>query len=217
MSGVLTEEGFSSASTFCVNLRHLEGTNCYCSSESVERIREAMRALSPNGLHWIDTGDYHYLSVFFLEKIDTPFELILLDNHSDRQPLAFEEEGMLSCGSWVAWAEEHCPNLKRTVSIGVDGNCAVDASVLEGGLPVYISLDLDVLAAGEFVTDWNQGRMGADELVSLLRALTGSRNVIGVDICGGITCSKGANAEILASNAQLRKRLLFEVWGIEEN
>lgn len=83
----------------------LEGTNCYCSEESAARIRQAISGLPLSAVHMIGTGDYHYISLFWLERIREPFSLVLFDNHPDDQPSAFSPD-TLSCGSWVAEARK---------------------------------------------------------------------------------------------------------------
>ena len=49
-----------------------EGTNCYCSAESAERIRRAVADLPLHAFHVIGTGDYHYQTLFWLERIAEP-------------------------------------------------------------------------------------------------------------------------------------------------
>ena len=83
----------------------LEGTNCYCSDESAAQIRQAISGLPLCAVHRIGTGDYHYVSLFWLERVTEPFTLILFDNHPDDQPTAFSPD-TLSCGSWVAEARK---------------------------------------------------------------------------------------------------------------
>lgn len=157
----------------------LEGTCCYCSDEAASALRQAVLAEGPEGLHWIDTGDYHYLTLFFTELIDEPFELILLDNHADD----FSSD-TLSCGSWV-------PHVNST----------------PGSPAVYVSLDLDVLAREEFATNWDQGETTLDGMIAELRRRIAGRRVIGIDVCGGITESKGARPCDLALNLNQRERL----------
>ena len=64
---------------------YLEGTNCYCCDESAAIIREKVSQLPLDAVHLIGTGDYHYVSLFYLERISHPFRLVLFDNHPDDQ------------------------------------------------------------------------------------------------------------------------------------
>jgi len=181
----------------------LEGTNCYCSPASAELIRQTVSHLPLEGFHQIGTGDYHYLTLFWLERIREPFCLVLFDHHPDDQPDAFGA-GLLSCGSWVAEARR-LPQLRHDVWIrDAAGLAALDALP---DLPVYVSVDLDVLSPAFARTNWDQGEMTLPELVSGLRHLRSARRIIGVDLCGGLTEQKGASPEDLALNARTGEAL----------
>ena len=89
ISGVYEEEGFSVTDGVSLDLKDLEGSCCYCDSDVEEAIRKAISPLPVSGIHWIDTGDYHYISKLWMEKIQEPFALVLFDNHPDDQDGAF--------------------------------------------------------------------------------------------------------------------------------
>jgi len=175
----------------------LEGTNCYCSADSADRIREHVAGLPLHAFHEIGTGDYHYISLFWLERLEEPFQLVLFDHHPDDQPGAFGDD-LLSCGSWVAHARS-LTYLQRDCWI----RDAVDFPILAAlpDLPVYVSIDLDVLSREYARTDWDQGQMTMPELSGALRSLIASHRILGVDLCGGHTLEKGASPEDLALNA----------------
>lgn len=180
-----------------------EGTNCYCSAESAERIRHAVADLPLHAFHVIGTGDYHYQTLFWLERIAEPFSLVLFDHHPDDQAGAFGAE-LLSCGSWVADARRlPCLRADRWVRDAA-GFPALDSLP---DLPVYLSIDLDVLSRDFARTDWDQGDMTLEELSSAVSALTASRRILGVDLCGGNTPEKGASPADLALNASAGEAL----------
>ena len=181
----------------------LEGTNCYCSAESAEQIRRAVAGLPLHAFHDIGTGDYHYQTLFWLERIAEPFSLVLFDHHPDDQDGAFGED-LLSCGGWVARARR-LPQLQADVWIRDAADFPALAALPD--LPVYLSLDLDVLSDRYARTDWDQGAMSLQEMETALRALTASRRLIGVDLCGGNTVEKGASPEDLALNASTGEAL----------
>lgn len=181
-----------------LDLRHLEGTHCYCDGSASDAIRAALSPFGPEGRHWIDTGDYHYLSLFWMEKVSEPFDLLLLDNHPDDQAPVFGEE-ILSCGSWVRKAQGSLPLLRQ-----VYRNDAPPPSKL----PLYISVDLDVLSREWVRTDWSQGGMSLDDLELILTDAASKRRIIGADICGGLTKDKGAAPQDLRLNVSTRERLL---------
>ena len=74
-------------------------------------------------------------------------------------------------------------------------------------MPVYLSIDLDVLSRDFARTDWDQGDMTLEELSSAVSALTASRRILGVDLCGGNTPEKGASPADLALNASAGEAL----------
>lgn len=178
----------------------LEGTNCYCSDGSAEIIRKDISNIPLEAILSFGTGDYHYISLFRLELIREPFNLALFDNHPDDQAGAFDAD-LLSCGSWVAEARKKLGNLK-------DVFWTRDKFDAPGeGLPVFISLDLDILSTDDYRTNWDQGNMRPEELLDCLRTLFASRRILGMDICGGITKEKGASPEDLVINEGTEKAL----------
>ena len=175
-----------------------EGTNCYCAPESAERIRRAVGALPLHAFHDIGTGDYHYVSLFWLERIAEPFSLVLFDHHPDDQPGAFGAD-LISCGGWVALARQ-LPLLQADLWIRDAADFPTLERLPEG--PVYLSLDLDVLSPAFSRTDWDQGAMRLEEMLSALRAITAAHPILGVDLCGGLTPEKGASPADEALNAR---------------
>lgn len=185
------------------NFSSLEGTCCYCSAESAGLIRQTVAELPLHAFHEIGTGDYHYQTLFWLERIAEPFALVLFDHHPDDQAPAFGG-GLLSCGGWVTEARK-LPMLRADLWI----RDAEDFPRLDGlpALPLYLSVDLDVLSPEFARTDWDQGRMTLTELSAALRGLASSRRVLGVDLCGGLEPQKGASPEDLALNASTGEAL----------
>ena len=173
---------------------YLEGTSCYCSPEAAQEIRRAVAEMPLCAVHLLGTGDCHYVSLFWAERIEEPFTLVLWDNHPDDQPAAFSPD-ILSCGSWVCDVRA-LPLCRGTVWIREAGPCP---EIPEG--PCYLSVDLDVLSEEFAHTDWDQGEMTLRELTSSIEAVVEGHRIIGVDICGGLTEQKGASAADLALNA----------------
>ncbi|MCR4860093.1 MAG: hypothetical protein K5910_05460 [Bacteroidales bacterium] len=181
----------------------LEGTNCYCSAESAGQIRRAIANLPLGAFHEIGTGDYHYQTLFWLERIREPYVLVLFDHHPDDQDGAFGEE-LLSCGGWVSHARR-LPLQAGDVWIRSEADFPALSAI--PALPVYLSLDLDVLSPDWARTDWDQGEMSLPQMCAALRELCATHRVIGVDLCGGITVQKGASPEDLALNASTGEAL----------
>jgi arginase family enzyme len=143
-------------------------------------------------VHYIDNGNYHYLSKLFLEMMDETFDLLVLDNHSDMQTPAFGD--ILSCGSWVKNVLDSNANVDNVYLCGVDGEKIDLKQIIKGTNPLYISIDKDVLSKHDYLTNWDQGSLRIDELETFLRDVTAHRNVCGVDVCGGINDFTGQGA-----------------------
>lgn len=179
--------------TLITDFSHLESTCLYCGQESAEQIRASLSLCPTDCVHLLGTGDYHYLSLFTLERLDQDFCLVLFDNHSDDQPTAFGGE-LLSCGSWVLHARR-LPHLKQDIWIQND----LDLSKLSDiDYPVYLSIDLDVLSGDYARTDWDQGQMSLTTLIDGLKSIKSS--ILGVDICGGIAPEQNPSAEDMRVN-----------------
>ena len=188
MSSLFSDEGWSPEGAVSVDLRHLEGTTCYCDASAEREIIKALGTLPLNALHWIDGGDFHYLSDIWMRRLDHPVKLVLFDNHPDDQEPAFDGK-MLSCGGWVAHSRRFNPMLKD------------DAD------DVWLSIDLDYLSRDYARTNWNQGDASLEDLLQRISAAIEGKCLAGVDICGGITSAQGACAEDYAINLRTRKAL----------
>ncbi|MBE5908263.1 MAG: hypothetical protein E7278_05485 [Lachnospiraceae bacterium] len=175
-----------------VDCRSIQGTNCYCDDIAKEELRQKIATYGPEGVHFIDSGNYHYVSLLWLEKIEEDFALVLFDNHPDMQPPSFGD--ITSCGGWVKEAIETLSHLKRVYMVGVDEELLTELEPLpevvhrglpqEEDLPIYISLDKDVMTEDYARTDWSQGQMELSELLNIIRGLLTNYRIIGVDICG---------------------------------
>ena len=226
-----------------LDMEGLRGTNGYCDDEAAARIRERLDAYGLRNhagaaamdnapdIHLIDNGNYHYLTYFFAETVNEPFELVVFDHHTDMQRPGFGD--ILSCGGWIRdlILSDHAPC--RITVVGADkdlireaisGDDDIAAAVDKGTviftdrytsmyvadaatgdaaaaahedhmaagiagtdemiLPVYISIDLDVLSVSELTVNWDQGSMTRAELMHELSAVISTGKVIGIDICG---------------------------------
>ena len=193
-SDIYPEEGFCPEGSVMLDFRTLPGTECYCDPDAQRAIRERLAPLPARALHWIDGGDYHYLSQLWMEKLDTPFTLVLFDHHRDDQPGAFGGD-LLSCGSWVAASMRDNPFHRATRWIQAAGD---SIEPLDG--PVYLSVDKDVLSNEYARTNWDQGTMTLAELKDCIKRIAERAPILGIDVCGGLSVSKGARPEDLALN-----------------
>lgn len=213
-SGIYKNQNFyknyAEEEIFWTELSDLSGCNCYCDAEASDRIRKEIQAFTGKGLHFIDSGNYHYMTRLWLEKLQIPFRLLVFDNHTDMQPPAFG--GLLSCGGWIAASLEELPLLQEVILVGPDEEAYIQvepdlqqkvlflsreklstmtAEEKEGffnnlseDLPLYVSVDKDVLCKGDASTTWSQGDMHLSELMSFLELVLERQNILGMDVCG---------------------------------
>lgn len=192
----------------CMDFRGLAGTRGYCDAEAAREIRHRLEDVPADALHFFDSGNCHYLTLFFLEKLKTPFRLAVFDHHNDmREPLF---PGILSCGGWVLRALETLPLLQDVLLIGLgDEQCrelgqlpaelrdrvrAWDETSFRAasfqeetrtGPPVYCSIDKDVLSPDVLTVDWDQGTLLPEEIAVCLPLLVSRTGLAGMDVCGG--------------------------------
>lgn len=213
-SGIYKNQNFykdhAEKEIFWTELSDLSGCNCYCDAEASDRIRKEIQVFTGNGIHFIDSGNYHYMTRLWLEKLQVPFRLLVFDNHTDMQPPAFG--GLLSCGGWIAVSLEELPLLQEVILVGPDEEAytqvepdlqqkvlflsreklsTMTAEEKEGffnnlseDLPLYVSVDKDVLCKGDASTTWSQGDMLLSELMSFLELVLERQNILGMDVCG---------------------------------
>jgi len=190
-----------------IDCRHLSGTDCYCDNEGEEALAEIIGRCPVGGIHFIDSGNYHYVTKFWTDRIHEPFALVMLDHHPDMQPPLFEH--ILSCGSWVKDVLDSNPNCRKVVIVGASDELIRSVPHGYEGMvhfysdndldheeswkrfsqelisePVYISIDKDVLSPEYAVTNWDQGSMSLKELEKLLYIILLHHPVLGMDICG---------------------------------
>lgn len=180
--------------------REVTGLRGYMDEETEERMREKLSKISEDTfLRFLDSGNYHHLSYIYTGFIKTDFNLVVFDNHTDMQSSAFGP--ILSCGSWILEAITKNPFLKKVVLIGVKESYRLACSVRNEdkvifldsvrdveqeifSLPVYLSIDKDVLSSEDFLCDWDQGEMRFDTLIRELAFVRNTCRLIGVDVCG---------------------------------
>lgn len=193
------------------NDRALNGVRGYMDEEARKYLLEEIKERSNlSSIHLLDSGNYHHLSRVYLDLIKEPFNLVVYDNHTDMQFSAFGN--ILSCGSWIADAYETLHNLNKIIVVGAKSSyieeCAFNKDkrvvfadsisdvYLESLLPIYISIDKDVLSTNEFISDWDQGGMSLAALKEELEFLIGRFRIIGTDICGEPDISDDINISL---------------------
>lgn len=77
----------------------LSGTTGFCDDAAADEIRRRIADFPARGLHFLDNGNFHYLTRFWCEKISEDFALVVYDHHVDLRKPVFP--GLMSCGSWI--------------------------------------------------------------------------------------------------------------------
>lgn len=205
----------------------MTGTNAYCDKAAAADLRKVVAEENTALVRLIGSGNYHYMSCFFLEQIREPCSLVLCDHHTDMLPARFPE--LLSCGCWVKRALDECPDIREVLIIGAREDligavekkyrsrvfCYSDKRI--GGnddwipfalshvhYPVYLSLDKDVFTPAIVDTNWDQGRLTLEQFQKMVSCLFNKGAVLGVDICG-----ENPKADQKRNNAFNRKLLHY--------
>ena len=223
-----------------VDCTDLTGTSCFCDATSASTIMKRINSYSPEGIHFIDSGNYHYVSKFWIDKIKEPFSLIVFDHHSDMQTARFND--MISCGCWIKVILDTNPYLRKVYIIGAKEESvnAIPSQyrnrvkfnnetellqedrrnqfILENtDHPLYISIDKDILNATSAITNWDQGSLSLENLEKLLILILTKTRVIGVDVCGEYSEPANVFSAKRASfiNSNTNKRLLTLVLSLK--
>ena len=233
-TGVYELEAFASNKNIIhVDCRDMKGVDCYCDEEGREELHRRLAPFPAEAVHFIDSGDFHYLTEYWVSRLHEPFSLIVFDHHPDMQQP--EWEGVVSCGGWVRDVLEKNPFVKHIIIVGASDELIAQVpdhlreKVLfysqaeidhhqawpskAGKLihePVYISIDKDVLRKQDAITDWSNGDMTLLQLQAVLRIIYAHEKVIGVDITGECSATLDYFSEVkdAAVNNQANEELL---------
>lgn len=208
-STIYDQESFyrSDKSSHFVDLSGISGTNCMCDDEAKNTILKGIAECSmsadngaacsflPYGLHYIDNGNYHYVSSIYLSQVKEPFSLVVLDHHPDMQRPMFD---ILSCGGWIVDVLDNNEFVRDVHVIGADKKLideipdadkakvrfydiedvfgkepdgSIKVSLPDSSFPIYLSIDKDVIKKDELVTNWDQGEAEAMQVLELVRTL----------------------------------------------
>ena len=218
-----------------IDCSDIQETDMYCSKNAYEKIWGRIEPYGIQGIHYIDSGNYHYITKIITDHITEPFGLVMYDHHTDMQiPMVPE---MMSCGDWAGQTLIQNENLRQLVVVGPPESdieqtlesysgsqsgrlLTFSAEDLHGDLlenklklirtdlPLYISIDKDVLGTEYTETNWSQGDMSIDGLERLLSVFLGGQDeekntdacrnderyaggirhsrILGVDVCGEV-------------------------------
>lgn len=215
----------ASSTPYILDFTTLSGTTGFCDDAAADEIRRCIADFPARGIHFLDNGNFHYLTRFWCEKISEDFALVVYDHHVDLRKPVFP--GLMSCGSWIRdvfLRNSHCRAVliigperaqadiieRELQSLVAEDQpprssasarlyCFTEDDILDGRaarelphlldalhLPVYISIDKDVLSRKVLRTNWDQGIMTEAEFRRELDRFTMDPkiHILGVDICG---------------------------------
>ena len=105
-------------------------SHLYCSPSAYEEIRKRIEPFGISGIHFIDSGNYHYVTKIMTDFLKEPFVLVCFDHHTDMQkPMV---EGMTSCGDWAGQVLKENTYLQQLFLIGPPQR---DIDGIENGKP----------------------------------------------------------------------------------
>lgn len=221
----------------------IEGTDMYCTPEAEEELQKRMTVYPLRGIHFIDSGNYHYLTGLFTRRIKEPYNLLFFDNHNDMKPTLIPE--LISCGAWAKQVLEEDVNVQKLILIGpaqetieeievdhrekllciswdeleeaentVEPDVALQKllqdlwELVDTKLPLYLSIDKDVLSEEYTRTNWDQGNLSLSLLKEILVDCCQRNHILGVDICGELPdAPPGQLAEVSRINEQTNTEL----------
>lgn len=190
-----------------IDCSDIEGSNLYCSPQAERQVSSRISPYGIHGIHFVDSGNYHYVTKIITDQIRQPFSLAMFDHHTDMQPPMLG--GMMSCGDWAGLVLDQNKYLQQFILIGPlaedlsqihtrhpeklltfsaeeirRGEGRDKLALIRKDVPWYLSIDKDVLGEKYSETNWNQGEMSLGMMEHMLKFFVEQAPVYGVDICG---------------------------------
>ena len=169
-----------------VEARDIPGTNCYCDEDAMNAIRSRIAPYSSGGIHFIDSGNYHYMTRIWLE-LPLLKRVILIGP---------DEEAFSRVESEI---QEKVEFLSREKLLEMEeAQVCAFVSKHVGKLPLYISVDKDVLCKDDADTNWSQGDMRLNTMLECLKRVREicAEGILGVDICGECDVAESGNSAL---------------------
>lgn len=224
-----------------VDLQQLEDKKSCATAESLAAMEAALSPYRSVPLCYWGAGDYHYVTLVQLRTLRRPVTLLLFDHHHDSAPV---QGGVITCGDWVRhamglpwvqrvvwiggrqpefWSYQPHPRQTRVAETRPPERFAAWVARAVPTQAVYISIDKDVLAPGDVLTNWGAGDLPLQDLLSWLRLLGQHRLVVGADVCGEWALAPGQLLPRLQdwqairlneqANIAIREALAPALWG----
>src|SRR5438552_5921612 len=91
-------------------------------------------AIEPSNIVFMGSGDFHHVSFLLIERLNTPVQVVVLDNHPDNMRYPFG----IHCGSWV-WHVSRLPFVERVHVAGITSSDIEGLHILENHLAPLLS------------------------------------------------------------------------------
>lgn len=173
----------------CIDLKSLPSTKYMCSKKVLDSISEKIKKVE-NSLFFLGAGEYHHFSYILLKKINKTFSLIVIDKHVD---YSNSYPGFITCGSWlkdaaglnqIAEIFVLSEDKKNVNSSKIKILSPLDYKKIKPDLPIYISIDKDILTKSSINTTWDQGHCKPKTLIEIVSHFSSAFEIVGADICG---------------------------------
>lgn len=224
-----------------IDLYDLRETYSMCHLDILDEISKRLPTHQKDKLYYLGNGNYHYLTLVLLARLEEPFTLITFDHHNDARYFPFPD--MTSCGSWIRTALEELDLLEKVIIIGASAD---NTKEMKNGLSdklfflseekisekvlqrisnaiktknIYISVDRDFLSEREVQTNWDQGNNQLPDLLSAIQLFSKDHILVGADVCGDIvwdfrTLNKYTMQSTLEQSIQVNKNI-FEALNLQ--
>ncbi len=150
------------ADGYClVDASDITGTDCYCDDLALKQLTKMLADISVYGIHYIDGGNYHYLSKIFTDKLNQTFDLVVFDHHHDMQPPLFGQ--ILSCGGWIKEVRDNNTFLNQVIIIGVQDELITEDIRTQYTQVQFITENEIIALFGNISNDINKDSVLSDE------------------------------------------------------
>ena len=99
-----------------IDCTDITGCDMYVSDEAEKQIGERVDSVGIHGIHFLDSGNYHYVTKIMTDRIKEPFSLVVFDHHTDMQKPMIE--GLTSCGDWAGKVIKDNPYICQLILVG---------------------------------------------------------------------------------------------------
>lgn len=139
----------------------------WCSASAFKKVSSAMQLPNLNQFTLLGSGDFHHLTLALLQQHQTPFTLVLFDNHPDwmRPPHQYH------CGTWV-YAAARLPQVARIIIVGLENGDLCGKKFQDGDVESYLKQKIVLLpySAVDTVIDAQQSLTLQSQLKTSLKA-----------------------------------------------